>query len=167
MRILIGALIVLSFLVSSVAAIAADSTVVKRFSDWTVYKADTDDGSLCFAASTPKDIEPKSANRGDIFFYVTTWPKHKVKREVSVKLGYPLKKGTTPTITIGASNFTLFEKGDRAYIHTSLESGLLSAMRAGQKMIVKGVSKRGTATTDGYSLAGITAALKAVDAACK
>lgn len=152
---------------ASVSAQAADSTVVKRFKDWTVYKAETNDGALCFAASTPKDISPKNVRRGDIFFYVTTWPKHKVTNEVSVKLGYPLKSDTTPTVTIGSSNFTLFEKGERAYIHSSLEDGLLKAMRAGDKMVIKAVSKRGTSTTDVYSLSGITAALKEADSACK
>lgn len=148
-------------------ATAADSTVIKRFKDWTVYKAKSDDGTLCFAASTPKDIDPKGVNRGDIFFYITTWPKYKVNQEVSVKLGYPLKSSSTPTITIGAKNFTLFDKGERAYIHTSLEKSLLGAMRAGQKMTVKGTSSRGTDTTDVYSLSGVTAALKASVEACK
>ena len=148
-------------------AIAADSTVINRYQDWTVYKAKTDNGSLCFAASTPKDYEPKNVNRGDIFFYITTWPKFKVTQEVSVKLGYPLKKTSTPTISIGAQNFTLFEKGDRAYIHNSLEKNLIKAMKAGQKMVIKGVSSRGTKTKDVYSLSGITAALKATASACK
>lgn len=163
-RLLIGILVLGA---AMLPAQAADSKVVKRFQDWTVYKAETNDGELCFAASTPKDIAPKNVRRGDIFFYVTTWPKHKVNQEVSVKLGYPLKSSTTPTITIGSSNFTLFEKGERAYIHSSLEDGLLKAMRAGSKMQIKAVSKRGTVTTDIYSLSGVTAALKEVNRACK
>lgn len=150
----------------SFAAFAADSTVIKRFNDWTVYKAKTKDGTLCFAASTPKDIEPKNVKRGDIFFYVTTWPKFKVREEVSVKLGYPLKAQSTPSITIGAKNFTLYDKGERAYIHSSLEKNLLAAMKAGAKMVIKGTSKRGTNTTDVYSLSGVTAALKATVSAC-
>ncbi len=146
---------------------AANSTVLDRHEDWTVYKSDTDDGTLCFAASTPKDFEPKNVNRGDIFFYVSTWPKYKVNQEVSVKLGYPLKDNTKPSVTIGTRNFTLFEEGDRAYIHSSLEPNLLKAMKAGAKMVVQGVSKRGTKTKDVYSLSGITAALKAMNKACK
>ncbi len=166
-RTLLGALISsLLIMGANFAAHAADSTVVKRFNDWTVYKAKTKDGTLCFAASTPKDIEPKNVKRGDIFFYITTWPKFKVREEVSVKLGYPLKPQSTPSITIGAKNFTLYDKGERAYIHSSLENNLLAAMRAGAKMVIKGTSKRGTNTTDVYSLSGITAALKATKSAC-
>ena len=146
---------------------AANSTVVDRHEDWTIYKTDTDDGTLCFAATTPKDYEPKNVNRGDIFFYISTWPKYKVHQEVSVKLGYPLQDDTKPTLKIGTRNFTLFEEGDRAYIHSSLEDSLIKAMKAGAKMVVEGVSKRGTKTKDVYSLSGVTAALKVLDSACK
>lgn len=166
-RIIMGALISTPLIfMGMVTAQAADSTVIKRFNDWTVYKAKTKDGTLCFAASTPKDIEPKNVRRGDIFFYVTTWPKFNVQEEVSVKLGYPLKTDSTPSITIGAKNFTLYDKGERAYIHSSLEKNLLAAMKAGSKMVIKGTSKRGTNTTDIYSLSGVTAALKATVTAC-
>lgn len=168
MRFFVSALFFVFLLgIEAQVAAAVESTVVERYQDWTVYKAKTGDGFLCFAASTPKDFEPKNVNRGDIFFYVTTWPKFKVRQEVSVMLGYPMAAPSTPTIAIGAKNFTLFEKGNRAYIHTSLEAGLLKAMRAGQKMVIKGTSKRGTHTVDIYSLSGITAALKAATTACK
>lgn len=163
-RFFITSLLTISFAAS---AFAANSTVIKRFEDWTVYKADSSDGVLCFAASTPKDYEPKNVNRGDIFFYITSWPKFKVNQEVSIKLGYPLKGSSSPSITIGSRNFTLFEKGDRAYIHSSLEGGLVKAMKAGAKMVVNGVSNRGTKTKDVYSLSGVTAALKELGSACK
>ena len=168
MRFFVGALCFFMMIgLKTQIAGAVDSTVVDRYEDWTVYKAKTNEGTLCFAASTPKDYEPKNVNRGDIFFYVTTWPKFKVTQEVSVKLGYPLKSSSAPSVSIGANNFRLFEKGDRAYIHTSLENGLIKAMKAGQKMVVRGISKRGTKTKDVYSLSGITAALKAAASACK
>jgi len=39
-------------------------------------------------------------------------------------------------------------------------------MRAGGELVVKGVSTRGTLTTDTYSLKGFTAAWKAINTAC-
>jgi hypothetical protein len=47
------------------------------------------------------------------------------------------------------------------------ESRLIGAMKAGSDMIVSGTSRRGTVTTDTYSLAGVTAALKKIDAECQ
>ena len=40
-------------------------------------------------------------------------------------------------------------------------------MRAGANMIVRGKSWRGTNTKDTYSLLGFTAALRAINKACK
>ncbi len=148
-------------------ALGAERKILKRYQDWTVYPVQGDDGKLCFAASTPKDSQPKGLNRGEVYFYITSWPKYKVSNEVSIKIGYPIKKSSAPTVTIGAKNFTLFEKGDKAYIHSSLERDLLAAMRGGQKMVLKAQSEKGKATTDVYSLSGVTAALKAAAAACK
>lgn len=168
MRFLIVSLAFVSFLISfSGIVFAQEGGVLKRYQDWTVYRVKSKDGQLCFAASTPKDTVPKGLNRGDAYFYVTTWPKFKVSEEVSIKMGYPLKKSSAPTATIGAKNFTLYESGDKAYIHSSLESELLSAMRSGQKMVIKATSKRGKKVTDVYSLSGITAAMKAALKACK
>lgn len=147
--------------------LAADSVVVNQYEDWTVYKSKTDNGDLCFVASTPKDFEPKKVNRGDIFFYVTTWPKFNVTQEVSVKLGYPLDPSTAPVVSIGAKNFVMFEKGNRAYIKAKSEGNLLRAMKSGRKMIVRAISKRGTKTKDVYSLSGVTAALKTAKKSCQ
>lgn len=167
MRLLMASLVFGSiFLGLTNYGFAEEDGVIKRFKDWTVYRAKSKDGQLCFVASTPKDTVPKGLNRGETYFYVTTWPKYKVKEEVSIKMGYPLKKKSTPTATIGAKNFTLYENGDKAYIHTSLESELLKAMKAGQKLVLKATSQRGKTVTDVYSLSGVTAAMKAAVEAC-
>ena len=39
-------------------------------------------------------------------------------------------------------------------------------MKSGNKLVVKGISSRGTKTEDTYSLFGFTAALKLIDRAC-
>ena len=44
---------------------------------------------------------------------------------------------------------------------------IVTAMKAGKSLKVKGTSWRGTQTVDTYSLAGISAALAAIDKACK
>jgi hypothetical protein len=41
-----------------------------------------------------------------------------------------------------------------------------AAMRDGKQMVVKGVSSRGTKTTDTYSLAGVSQAYDAINEAC-
>ena len=46
------------------------------------------------------------------------------------------------------------------------ESGFVASLKKGTKLVVKGTSGRGTQTTDTYSLAGVTAAMDAIDKAC-
>ena len=46
------------------------------------------------------------------------------------------------------------------------ESKIVSAMKAGTRLVVLGTSSRGTDTEDIYSLFGFTAALKLIDKAC-
>ena len=46
------------------------------------------------------------------------------------------------------------------------DKALVAALRAGSQMTVKGVSSRGNATTDTYSLKGTSAAHAAIGKAC-
>ena len=48
-----------------------------------------------------------------------------------------------------------------------LDAKLVRAMRRGKKLMIRGVSQRGTKTTDRFSLTGFTAAHKAISKACK
>ena len=49
---------------------------------------------------------------------------------------------------------------------SATEQKLIAAMRAGSNMTVKGTSKRGTNTTDKYSLSGAGAALDRINQEC-
>ena len=140
----------------------------ETYKDWAVYVHEKDKTKTCFAISKPKDMLPKGVNRGDVFFYVSSWPGDKVNNEISIKVGYPLDGGSAPSAVIGADQFNLFAEGDKAFVaDETMEVNLVKAMKKGSTLIVKGRSKRGTATIDKYSLSGISAALKRVKAECK
>ena len=140
----------------------------ETYKDWAVYVHEKNSAKTCFAISKPKDMEPKDAKRGDVFFYVSSWPGDKVNNEISIKVGYPLDGETVPSAIIGADQFNLFAEGDKAFIaDETVEVNLVQAMKKGSTLVVKGRSKRGTATVDKYSLSGISAALKRVSVECK
>lgn len=152
-----------------VASLPAQALQLKEtYKDWAVYVHEKNAAKTCFAISKPKDMEPKGVNRGDVFFYISSWPDDKVNNEISIKIGYPMDGETVPSATIGANQFNLFAEGDKAFIaDETIEVNLVKAMKQGSSLIVKGRSKRGTSTIDKYSLSGITAALKRVSAECK
>jgi invasion protein IalB len=156
-------------LVLASSAVSAQSVkTIGTYSSWTSFTHGEDASLLCFATAQPAKQEPSSAKRDPAFVYVSSWPKDGVKAEISVKIGYALRKGSDVTLVIGSSNFTLFAHGDRAYVADATEElKLLEAMRKGNTMTVKATSDRGTSTTDTYSLAGVTQALAAVATNCK
>lgn len=153
--------------IAALPALAQTLTVVDKTSDWTTFAHDGPPTRICFAVSQPKEQEPKAAKRDPAYVYVTAWPKDAVKSEFSVKLGYPLKKGSEATATVDAAAFKLFAAADRAFVEDPVqEQKLLDSMRKGAKLVVKAQSERGTVTTDTYSLSGLSQALQALAQGC-
>jgi len=138
------------------------------FDDWAAYNYKAADTKVCYVSSSPKGTEPKSVKRDPAFFLVTHMPGRKIRGEVSTIIGYPFKKETNAELTIDDAKFTLFTNADGAWADSpATEKQIVAAMKAGQSLKVKGTSWRGTQTIDTYSLNGISAALAAIDKACK
>ena len=140
---------------------------LRQDNDWAAYAAENDGGKTCYTLSTPKDMAPKNVNRDPVYFFVTFRPKDKIRNQVSVIIGYPFKEGSTASVEIGASKFTLFTDDNKAWIDDVAEQDkLVAAMKAGATMTVSGTSHRGTNTSDKYSLSGISASLGRIAKAC-
>lgn len=145
-----------------------DPTPLGEFKDWAAYTYKTSGGKVCYAVSQPQASEPKNVKRDPIFFLITHRPGQSVRNEVSTIIGYPFKKDAIVKIAVDEASFDLFTNGDGAWADTSAkDKQIVMAMRKGQTLSVKGTSLRGTATIDTYSLEGLTAALGAIDTACK
>ena len=125
------------------------------------------EGRVCFAASAPTDMQPKTAKRTPVIFYVTTWQKDGVHKELSVRQGYAMKANAVATVTVGSQSFSLSADDDKAYAKDPAdERKLLAAMATGGPMTVKATSAKGTHTTDQYSLEGIAAAVQKLEESC-
>lgn len=156
---------VLCFSLGSAQSHAA--TLVKVYKDWSVFSHDDKPKKICFAAARPKTTRPKGVNRDPIYFYVSAWPKDGIKSEVSIRLGYPIRTKIPVRVTIGSEQFNLFAKGDKAFVSDATEElKLIDAMKRGSSMLVQATSKRGTKTSDSYSLLGISDALKGLQKEC-
>ncbi len=142
---------------------------LEKHDDWHSYIHEAGGAKVCFAAAVPKDSEPKAVKRGPSYFYITTWPKDGVRNEASVAIGYPIKPDGLVKVIIGAEEFEFFGRQDKAFIKDPAnERKLMEAMSsaASPTMLVKGVSARGTETSDQYSLAGLGAAIKKMEQTC-
>ena len=138
---------------------------------WEAYKTeDTNNkrGAVCYAVTQPQTKEPAAAKRDQIYFLITTWPKAGIKNEPSVVIGYEFKPQSDATVEIGSDKFKFFTKADGAWLREPTdEARLIAAMRGSSEMTVKGMSKRGTLTTDTYSLKGLSVTLDKVVEGCK
>lgn len=144
---------------SSTPAFAQDVTLLEKFKDWSAYAA-AGTPKVCFAVAKPKQANPPKIKRGPIFFYISRWPADGVTNEVSVKMGYPFASGAKATLTVGTAKFDLFTKDEGAFVEKpDMETKLVEAMKGGTTMKIDGKSIRGTATSDVYSLDGLSEAL--------
>jgi invasion protein IalB len=147
-------------------ALAQDATLLEKFKDWSAYAA-TGNPKVCFAVAKPTESSPKNIKRGPIFFYISQWPADKVVNEVSVKMGYPFGEGAKTTVTIGSAKFELFTKDEGAFVEKpEMETKLIEAMKTASTMKIEGKSARGTATSDTYSLNGLSDALSRAAKEC-
>jgi hypothetical protein len=151
-----------------VSAPTVKAHLLVKIGEWSVFiYEDTGGGRVCFAAAAPADMQPKTAKRTPVVFYISTWQKDGVRNEVSVRLGYSIKPKSAATITAGGQHFALPGDDDKAYTKDlDDERKLLTAMSSGGAMVIKATSAKGTATTDQYSLEGAAVAVQKAQEAC-
>lgn len=159
----------LSLLASAaIASAQSGPTLLGTFEVWEAYKNSDTRGTVCWAVTQPQTKEPATAKRDPVYFIITTWPKQDIRNEPSIVIGYPFKEGGQATVEVGSDKFNFFTKGDGAWLQGKAdEQRLITAMRAASEMTVKGISKRGTLTTDTYSLRGLSLTLDKVAEGCK
>jgi invasion protein IalB len=150
------------------SATAAGVKAVASFKDWSVHVIAGKSGKTCYIHSEPKKSAGKYKTRGATYIQVTHRSRPEAANEISVTAGYAYRKGNPVDIAVDGKKFALFTEGDTAWsLDAAGDKALVAAMRAGTRMIIKGVSSRGTQTTDQYSLSGFTAAHKSIGKACK
>jgi hypothetical protein len=141
-----------------------------QYGEWGAYAASPSGKKICFAIAKPTSSEtvPPNRPRNPVYIFISTRPADKVTNEVSIIIGYPFKPGTEASADIGSTSFALYTQQDGAWIKNAAdEANMVTAMRGGDSMVVKGVSAKGTQTTDTFTLKGITQALDRVAQDCQ
>jgi invasion protein IalB len=141
-------------------------TPVGTFNDWTAFTGTEGKDKVCYVGAKPQKATGNYTKRDDTYVLVTHRPPGSMG-VVSVEAGYAYKDGADVDVAIeGVGSFKFFGAGGQAWARQGDDSKVVGAMKAGKSMTIKGMSSRGTATVDTYSLAGFTAAYGAIDKAC-
>ncbi len=155
---------------AAAAAGGAKPTLLGQFGEWGAYSAAPGGKKVCFAIARPTSSEttPQAKSRNPPYMFISSRPADKVSNEVSIVIGYPFKPNTEATAVVGSASFALYTQQDGAWIkNVSEEARLIDALRSGQSAVVKGVSVKGTQSTDTFSLKGFSQALDRTDQECK
>lgn len=144
-------------------AAAAQAVKLGQNNAWGTYSYVQDNAKVCYVLSVPLSKEPKSLNHGDVFFFVSQKPGQGISYEPQFIAGYDLKTESKVTVTIGNQSFSMFTKGNSAWMENAAqEPQLIAAMRSGADMKVAATSGRGNPTSYVFSLKGVSAALSSI-----
>src|SRR5437016_4779758 len=148
----------------------AEPTLIGQFGTWGAYSAAPNGKKVCFALAKPSSSKtnPPNRPRDPAYAFVSTRPAEKVNNEVSVMIGYALKPGSESTLEVGGASYAMYTQGDGLWIKNAAEEErLVEAMRKASDVVVKGMSAKGTETTDTFSLKGLAQALDRLAQDCR
>jgi hypothetical protein len=148
----------------------AEPTLIGQFGTWGAYAATPNGRKVCFALAKPSSSKtnPPNRPRDPAYAFVSTRPAERVVNEVSIMIGYALKPGSESSLEVGGSAYAMYTQGDGLWIKNAAEEEqMVNAMRKSAEVTVKGVSAKGTETTDVFSLKGLSQALDRLAQDCK
>ena len=148
-------------------AASASPSVVRQYSDWVVFTENVGGERLCYAATQATDKAPKSADHGDVWFYVSNWQSGKARNQPSLKVGYELRGDLPGRAKKGRSDWTLFGVGREAFAQDSDDAPLVRQLKRGSELRVEATSSRNTRVTYHFSLKGSSAAIDRAASTCR
>lgn len=155
---------------AAAAAGGAEPTLIGQFGTWGAYTATPNGKKVCFALAKPSSSKtnPPNRPRDPAYAFVSTRPAEKVSNEVSIMIGYALKPGSESSLEVGGASYAMYTQGDGLWIKNAAEEErMVDAMRKSADVTVKGISAKGTETTDTFSLKGLSQALDRLAQDCK
>ena len=148
----------------------AEPTLIGQFGTWGAYTAAPNGKKVCFALAKPSSSKtnPPNRPRDPAYAFISTRPAEKVVNEVSVMIGYALKPGSESTLEVGGATYAMYTQGDGLWIKNAAEEErMVDAMRKSPDAVIKGMSAKGTATIDTFSLKGLAQALDRLAQDCR
>lgn len=149
---------------------SVEPTLIGQFGTWGAYTATPNGKKTCFGLAKPSSsrTNPPNRPRDPAYAFVSTRPAEKVTNEVSIMIGYTLKPGSESTLEVGGTTYAMYTQGDGLWIKNAAEEErMVDALRKGTDVVIKGVSAKGTETTDTFSLKGLSQALDRLAQECK
>ena len=150
-----------------VSAQNGEPRLLSKYGDWSAYMFIENGSKVCYMISQPKTAQGNYSKRGKIYALITHRPAEGSRDVFSYITGYSYKAGSDATLQADDKTFTLFTQDETAWApDAASDRSIARAIRDGARMVVKGVSSRGTQTTDTFSLKGSSKAYKRINDEC-
>jgi len=146
---------------------AEDPTRIADFKDWTVLSYGSGNQKYCYAITWPKQ-KPASAEGRTPYLLVAHQPGQGIRNQIELHAGMTFIPDSEANIEIGSKHYQLYTVGGSAWATSSVQDNrMVSDMRLGKKLVIKGKVGNGQSIVDSYSLKGFTAAMNKVSKICK
>ena len=141
---------------------------IGKFGDWEALSAQGKD-KICYALGAVQKRQPEAKLKdAKANIFVSTRPSEGVRNELAINLGYPTKENGAATADVDGTSFELITMKESAWLkNPAQEKEFVESMKHGSKLVVKASSAKGTASTDTYSLKGLSDALARVQQECR
>ena len=122
------------------------------------------ENDYCYIGSLPVNSDiPEGKKRGDVYILVYRI-NNNPETIIQINSGYPYKNKESVNVKIDKKIYAFYADEDSAWTNNDKE--VVFAMKKGVKLIVSGISSRGTKTVDTYSLNGFTVAYNKLTKDC-
>lgn len=165
MRALFSTAMMIGYVAFSAATAHAQS-FDSSYDDWSVFSLSQNGGKVCYIASAPVKKTGNYSRRADPYLLVTS--RGTDLDEISISSGYPYKTGSKLKVEVDAQKFEFFSNDDLGWaVDEAMDRDVVSAMKRGNKMTVRGVSQKDTFSLDTYSLKGVSKAYNRMKELCQ
>jgi len=122
------------------------------------------ENDYCYIGSLPINSDiPEGKKRGDVYILVYRI-NNNPETIIQINSGYPYKNEESVNVKIDKKIYAFYADEDSAWTNNDKE--VVFAMKKGVKLIVSGISSRGTKTVDTYTLKGFTVAYNKLTKDC-
>jgi invasion protein IalB len=144
----------------------AGGKLIETYGDWTASLAQGK-AKTCYALAKPKERSPEGKH-DQAYVFIADRPAEKVRNEVSIIPGFPIKEGSAAKARIGKANFDLVAVANAFFMKdASDDTHFVDALKRGGVLVVKAPPLKGPPITDTYSLNGFKQALDRAQKECR
>lgn len=144
----------------------AGGKLIEAYGDWTASLA-AGKAKTCYALAKPKQRIPEG-KRDQAYVFIADRPAEKVRNEVSIMMGFPIKEGSAAKAKVGKTEFELVAVANAFFMkNPSDDARIVEDMKRGGVLTVKAPPLKGAPTTDIYPLTGFKQALDRAQKECR